>query len=127
MGLGQYNSLGEYCSPHAASFVFLILINVPSIDIETGHPTSKTPLPEGPPRPNTIAWTTNLNVKPGKNTYIDSVSYVQHSKVHMEAIAIRSQTIISLYTWEIFPSICGKETQAAWQMHVIFLHYRKNC
>ena len=26
MGLGQYNSLGEYCDPHTASSVFLILI-----------------------------------------------------------------------------------------------------
>ena len=26
MGLGQYNSLGEYCGPHTASSVFLILI-----------------------------------------------------------------------------------------------------
>ena len=26
MGLGQYNSLGEYCGPHTASAVFLILI-----------------------------------------------------------------------------------------------------
>ena len=26
MGLGQYNSLGEYCVPHTASSVFLILI-----------------------------------------------------------------------------------------------------
>ena len=25
MGLGQYNSLGEYCDPHTASSVFLIL------------------------------------------------------------------------------------------------------
>ena len=25
MGLGQYNSLGEYCGPHSASIVFLIL------------------------------------------------------------------------------------------------------
>ena len=25
MGLGQYNSLGEYCGPHTASSVFLIL------------------------------------------------------------------------------------------------------
>ena len=26
MGLGQYNGLGEYCGPHIASSVFLILI-----------------------------------------------------------------------------------------------------
>ena len=26
MGLGQYNSLGEYCGPHTASSVFLILV-----------------------------------------------------------------------------------------------------
>ena len=26
MGLGQYNSLGEYCGPHTASSEFLILI-----------------------------------------------------------------------------------------------------
>ena len=26
MGLGQYDSLGEYCGPHTASSVFLILI-----------------------------------------------------------------------------------------------------
>ena len=26
MGLGQYNSLGEYCGPHAASSVLLILL-----------------------------------------------------------------------------------------------------
>ena len=26
MGLGQYNGLGEYCDPHTASSVFLILI-----------------------------------------------------------------------------------------------------
>ena len=25
MGIGQYNSLGEYCAPHTASSVFLIL------------------------------------------------------------------------------------------------------
>ena len=25
MGLGQYDSLGEYCGPHTASYVFLIL------------------------------------------------------------------------------------------------------
>ena len=25
MGLGQYNSLVEYCGPHAASYVFFIL------------------------------------------------------------------------------------------------------
>ena len=28
MGLGQYKSLGEYCDPHTASSVFLILIPV---------------------------------------------------------------------------------------------------
>ena len=27
MGLGQYNGLGEYCSPHTASSVFLILLH----------------------------------------------------------------------------------------------------
>ena len=27
MGLGQYDSLGEYCGPHTASSVFLILLN----------------------------------------------------------------------------------------------------
>ena len=26
MGLGQYTSLGEYCGPHTASSVFLILV-----------------------------------------------------------------------------------------------------
>ena len=26
MGLGQYDSLGEYCGPHTASSVFLILL-----------------------------------------------------------------------------------------------------
>ena len=26
MGLGQYDGLGEYCDPHTASSVFLILI-----------------------------------------------------------------------------------------------------
>ena len=26
MGLGQYNSIGEYCGPHTASSVFLILL-----------------------------------------------------------------------------------------------------
>ena len=26
VGLGQYDSLGEYCSPHIASCVFLVLI-----------------------------------------------------------------------------------------------------
>ena len=26
MGIGQYNSLGEYCGPHTASSVFLILV-----------------------------------------------------------------------------------------------------
>ena len=26
MGLGQYHSLGEYCDPHTASSVFLILL-----------------------------------------------------------------------------------------------------
>ena len=26
MGLGQYNSLGEYCDPHTASSVILILL-----------------------------------------------------------------------------------------------------
>ena len=30
MGVGQYNSLGEYCGPHTASSVFLILILVVS-------------------------------------------------------------------------------------------------
>ena len=28
MGLGQYDSLGEYCVPHTASFMFLILISM---------------------------------------------------------------------------------------------------
>ena len=28
MGLGQYNSLGEYCDPHTASSVFLILVHI---------------------------------------------------------------------------------------------------
>ena len=27
MGLGQYGSLGQYCDPNTASFVFLILIH----------------------------------------------------------------------------------------------------
>ena len=26
MGLGQYEGIGEYCSPHTASFVFLMLV-----------------------------------------------------------------------------------------------------
>ena len=26
MGLGQYDSLGEYCGPHTASSVFLIVV-----------------------------------------------------------------------------------------------------
>ena len=26
MGLGQYNSLGEYCGPHTASSVFFLVI-----------------------------------------------------------------------------------------------------
>ena len=30
MGLGQYISLGEYCGPHTASSVFLILLRRPS-------------------------------------------------------------------------------------------------
>ena len=29
MGLGQYNRLGEYCGPHTASSVFLILVFIP--------------------------------------------------------------------------------------------------
>ena len=28
MGLGQYNSLGEYCGPHTALSVFLILVHI---------------------------------------------------------------------------------------------------
>ena len=28
MGLGQYNSLGEYCDPHTASSVLLIFIHL---------------------------------------------------------------------------------------------------
>ena len=28
MGLGQYDGLGEYCGPHTASSVFLLLISV---------------------------------------------------------------------------------------------------
>ena len=28
MGLGQYNSLGEYCDLHTASSVFLILLSI---------------------------------------------------------------------------------------------------
>ena len=32
-GLGQYNSLGEYCGPHTASSVFLILIHTEGIMI----------------------------------------------------------------------------------------------
>ena len=31
MGLGQYNSLGEYCDPHTASSVFLIFIFYPIV------------------------------------------------------------------------------------------------
>ena len=36
MGLGQYNSLGEYCGPHTASSVFLILI--PLTDVTSKWP-----------------------------------------------------------------------------------------
>ena len=28
MGLGQYNSLAEYCDPHTAPSVFLILVSM---------------------------------------------------------------------------------------------------
>ena len=31
MGLGQYNSLGEYCDPHTASPVFLIIVYIPIV------------------------------------------------------------------------------------------------
>ena len=31
MGLGQYNSIGEYCGPHNASSVFLILVILPGV------------------------------------------------------------------------------------------------
>ena len=34
MGLGQYNSLGEYCGRHTASSVFLILIGLVMKDCE---------------------------------------------------------------------------------------------
>ena len=33
MGLGQYNSQGEYCGPHTASSVVLILITLSDISI----------------------------------------------------------------------------------------------
>ena len=33
MGLGQYNSLEEYCNPHTASSVFLMLILPPMIRV----------------------------------------------------------------------------------------------
>ena len=32
MGLGQYDSLGEYCGPHTASSVFLILVRDPFLE-----------------------------------------------------------------------------------------------
>ena len=31
MGLGQYDDLGEYCFPHTASSVFLILVVTTSV------------------------------------------------------------------------------------------------
>ena len=45
-GRGQYNSLGEYCGPHTAFSVFLILINSymlgniwnPSLGLHAGYP-----------------------------------------------------------------------------------------
>ena len=41
MGLGQYNSLGEYCGPHTASSGFLILIYVwPEISLMIGNMSS---------------------------------------------------------------------------------------
>ena len=40
MSLGQYNSLGEYCGPHTASSVFLILIPV-SISLNPGVQVTK--------------------------------------------------------------------------------------
>ena len=30
MGLGQYNSLGEYCGPHTAFFTLVFLTTIPS-------------------------------------------------------------------------------------------------
>ena len=35
IGLGQYKSLGEYCGPHTASSVFLILVSL--LDVALGH------------------------------------------------------------------------------------------
>ena len=57
MGLGQYNSLGEYCGPHTASSVFLILV-FPLTSLEKNksriHPPPpilqairRQPLPQG--------------------------------------------------------------------------------
>ena len=45
MGLGQYNSLGEYCGPHTASSVFLIL--VPTRSLCHSVPILKSVLTDG--------------------------------------------------------------------------------
>ena len=34
MGLGQYGSLGEYCGPHTASSVFLMLLDMNGMSSE---------------------------------------------------------------------------------------------
>ena len=42
MGLGQYNSLGEYCGPHTASSMFLILVFPPIDKIVKGCAVEET-------------------------------------------------------------------------------------
>ena len=50
MGLGQYNSIGEYCDPHTASSVFLILILSISRPLRSfRHPVYYLPLCLCPP------------------------------------------------------------------------------
>ena len=49
MGLGQYNCLGEYCDPHTASSVFLILLlwcNLICVDLWSGRFCGLEKLPE---------------------------------------------------------------------------------
>ena len=38
MGLGQHNSLGEYCGPHTAFSVFLILVFIQLCELATIDP-----------------------------------------------------------------------------------------
>ena len=38
MCLGQYKSLGEYCGPHTASEVFLVLVSTTSVAVVVNHP-----------------------------------------------------------------------------------------